>query len=280
MKSITQRLTAALASPPSIVALAGVFLAVAVAALPLTLYAKEPSVSKPTVVLVHGAFAESSSWNPVIAKLLAKGYPVVAVANPLRGVKSDASYVASMLDAISGPVILVGHSYGGNVISVAATGKSNVKALVYVSGLAPDLGESASALVGKFPGSTLGPTLAPPVTLADGSKDLYILQDKFHAQFAADVPAREAKLMAATQRPIVAAAFDEPAGAPAWKTIPSWFLYGSLDKNIPPAVHAFLAKRAGAKETVEVKGASHVVMMSHPDALLKLIDDAAAEIKK
>jgi pimeloyl-ACP methyl ester carboxylesterase len=280
MKSITQRLTAALASPSSIVALAGVFLAVAVAALPLTLYAKEPSVSKPTVVLVHGAFAESSSWNPVIAKLLAKGYPVVAVANPLRGVKSDASYVASMLDAISGPVILVGHSYGGNVISVAATGKSNVKALVYVSGLAPDLGESASALVGKFPGSTLGPTLAPPVTLADGSKDLYILQDKFHAQFAADVPAREAKLMAATQRPIVAAAFDEPAGAPAWKTIPSWFLYGSLDKNIPPAVHAFLAKRAGAKETVEVKGASHVVMMSHPDALLKLIDDAAAEIKK
>ena len=280
MKSITQRLTAALASPPSIVALAGVFLAVAVAALPLTLYAKEPSVSKPTVVLVHGAFAESSSWNPVIAKLLAKGYPVVAVANPLRGVKSDASYVASMLDAISGPVILVGHSYGGNVISVAATGKSNVKALVYVSGLAPDLGESASALVGKFPGSTLGPTLAPPVTLADGSKDLYILQDKFHAQFAADMPAREAKLMASTQRPIVAAALDEPAGAPAWKTIPSWFLYGSLDKNIPPAVHAFLAKSAGAKETVEVKGASHVVMMSHPDALLKLIDDAAAEIKK
>jgi len=280
MKSITQRLTAALASPSSIVALAGVFLAVAVAALPLTLHAKEPSVSKPTVVLVHGAFAESSSWNPVIAKLLAKGYPVVAVANPLRGVKSDASYVASMLDAISGPVILVGHSYGGNVISVAATGKSNVKALVYVSGLAPDLGESASALVGKFPGSTLGPTLAPPVTLADGSKDLYILQDKFHAQFAADVPASQAKLMAATQRPIVAAAFDEPAGAPAWKTIPSWFLYGSLDKNIPPAVHAFLAKRAGAKETVEVKGASHVVMMSHPDALLKLIDAAAAEIKK
>jgi len=280
MKSITQRLTAALASPPSIVALAGVFLAVAVAALPLTLYAKEPSVSKPTVVLVHGAFAESSSWNPVIAKLLAKGYPVVAVANPLRSVKGDASYVASVLDSISGPVILVGHSYGGTVISVAATGKSNVKALVYVSGLAPDLGESASALVGKFPGSTLGPTLAPPVTLADGSKDLYILQDKFHAQFAADVPAREAKLMAATQRPIVAAAFDEPAGAPAWKTIPSWFLYGSLDKNIPPAVHAFLAKRAGAKETVEVKGASHVVMMSHPDALLKLIDAAAAEIKK
>jgi pimeloyl-ACP methyl ester carboxylesterase len=277
MKSIAQRLSATNAAASAFAALAAISLAVAAAILPLTLHAKEPPMSKPTVVLVHGAFAESSSWNRVVAKLLAKGYPVVAVANPLRGVKSDASYLASALDAIAGPVILVGHSYGGNVISVAASGKSNVKALVYVSGLAPDLGESASALVGKFPGSTLGPTLAPPVTLADGSKDLYILQEKFHAQFAADVPAAEAKLMAATQRPIVAAAFDEPAGTPAWKTIPSWFLYGSLDKNIPPAVHAFLAQRAGAKKTVEIKGASHVVMMSHPDALVTLIDDAAAQ---
>jgi pimeloyl-ACP methyl ester carboxylesterase len=277
MKSIAQRFIASIVTVPAIATLAGAALAIVTAVLPLTLDAREPSVNKPTVVLVHGAFAESSSWNRVIAKLLAKGYPVVAVANPLRGVKSDASYLASELDAINGPVILVGHSYGGNVISVAATGKSNVKALVYVSGLAPDLGESASALVGKFPGSTLGPTLAPPVTLADGSKDLYILQEKFHAQFAADLPASETKLMGATQRPIVAAAFDEPAGAPAWKTIPSWFLYGSLDKNIPPAVHAFLAQRAGAKKTVEIKGASHVVMMSHPDALVKLIDDAAAQ---
>jgi pimeloyl-ACP methyl ester carboxylesterase len=276
MKSIAQRFFASIVSVPAIATLAGAALAIVTAVLPLNLDAKEPSVSKPTVVLVHGAFAESSSWNRVIVKLLAKGYPVVAVANPLRSVKSDASYLASELDAITGPVILVGHSYGGNVISVAATGKSNVKALVYVSGLAPDLGETASALVGKFPGSTLGPTLAPPVTLADGSKDLYILQEKFHAQFAADLPESETKLMGATQRPIVAAAFDEPAGAPAWKTIPSWFLYGSLDKNIPPAVHAFLAQRAGAKKTVEIKGASHGVMMSHPDALVKLIDDAAA----
>ena len=225
---------------------------------------------------MHGAFAESSSWNRVTAKLLAKGYPVVAVANPLRSVKGDAGYLASLIDSIAGPTVLVGHSYGGTVITVAATGKSNVKALVYVSGLAPDLGETASGLVGKFPGSTLGPTLAPPVMLADGGKDLYILQEKFHAQFAADLPENEARLMATTQRPIPEAAFNEPAGAPAWKTIPSWFLYGSLDKNVPPAVHAFMAKRAGAKEIVEIKGSSHVVMMSHPDALVKLIDDAAA----
>ncbi len=269
---------AALADPSTGSALATFIFLVALAFAPLISHAQETLMNKPTVVLVHGAFAESSSWNRVSAKLLATGYPVVAIANPLRSVKGDASYLASLLDSIHGPIILVGHSYGGTVITVAATGKSNVKALVYVSGLAPDLGETASGLVGKFPGSTLGPTLAPPVVLADGSKDLYILQDKFHAQFCADLPVNEAKLMAATQRPIPEAAFNEAAGAPAWKTIPSWFLYGSLDKNVPPAVHAFMAKRAGAKETVEIKGSSHVVMMSHPDALFKMIEDAAAEI--
>ena len=251
------------------------WLAVTVAVVPAVVAARESVTPKPTVVLVHGAFAESASWNGVAAKLLAKGYAVIAAANPLRGLKADADYVGGLLDAIAGPVILVGHSYGGNVITVAATGKSNVKALVYVSGLAPDAGETASMLVGKFPGSTLGPTLAPPVVLADGSKELYIAQDKYHAQFCADVPAGEAKLMAATQRPIIAAAFDEPAGQPAWRTVPSWFLYGSQDKNIPPAVHAYMAKRAGAKQSVEVKGASHVVMMSHPDALIRLVDAAA-----
>jgi pimeloyl-ACP methyl ester carboxylesterase len=155
-----------------------------------------------------------------------------------------------------------------------------VKALIYVSGLAPDVGESAADLVGKFPGSTLGPTLAPPVALADGGKDLYISQDKFHAQFCADLPAEEAILMAATQRPIVESAFAEKATAAAWKGIPSWFLYGGLDKNIPPAAHAFMAGRAGAREAVEIKGASHVVMTSHPQALVKLIDDAAAAVSR
>lgn len=241
--------------------------------------AASPS-GKPTVVLVHGAFAESSSWEGVVAQLLAKGYPVVAVANPLRGVRSDAAYVANVLDSIPGPVVLVGHSYGGNVITNAATGKANVKALVYVAGFAPDTGETAAGLSGKFPGSTLGPTLAPPVVLADGSKDLYIQQAKFQAQFAADVSAKQAAVMAATQRPITEAALNEPSGAPAWKSIPSWFIWGSLDKNIPPAAQQFVAQRAGAKRTVEVAGASHVVMTSRPELVTKLILEAANAVEK
>jgi pimeloyl-ACP methyl ester carboxylesterase len=184
--------------------------------------------------------------------------------------------VADLLDSIKGSVILVGHSYGGNVISVAAMGKDNVKALVYVAGLAPDVGETAAALSGRLPGSTLGDALAPPVVLADGSKDLYIQKQKYHAQFAADVPAAESRVMATGQRPITEAALNEPAARAAWKTIPSWFIYGSEDRNIPPAVHAFMAARAGAREVVRIEGASHVVMISHPDALLKLVEHAAA----
>ncbi|MEJ0085262.1 MAG: alpha/beta hydrolase [Pseudomonadota bacterium] len=240
------------------------------------LQAKEAADSKPTVVLVHGAFADSTSWNHAVTHLLAKGYPVLAFANPLRGVKSDASDLASVLDSVKRPVILVGHSYGGNVITEAAAGKQNVKALIYVAAIAPETGETAGSLSGKFPGGTLGSALAPAVILPDGSKDLYILQNKFHAQFAADVPEAEAKLMAVAQRPIIEAALNEPAVAVAWKTIPSWFLYGSLDKNIPPAAHAFMAKRAGARETVEIKGASHVVMIMHAEALVKLIENATA----
>ena len=233
------------------------------------------SVAKPTIVLVHGAFAESASWNGVVDRLLAKGYPVIAAATPLRGVRIDSAYVASIIDSIPGPVVLVGHSYGGVVTTNAATGKRNVKALVYVAGLATAEGETASMLVGRFPGSTLGPTLAPPTPLSDGNKDLYILQSKFHAQFAADMPARDAALMAATQRPIVAAAFDELSGPPAWKSIPSWFIYGSRDKNIPRVLQPFMAERASAKGIVEVNGASHVVMTSHPEQVAKMIDQAA-----
>jgi pimeloyl-ACP methyl ester carboxylesterase len=240
----------------------------------------EPTSKKPTVVLVHGAFADSSSWNGVVSRLLAKGYPVIAVANPLRGVQSDARYVACILDSIPGRIVLVGHSYGGNVITNAATGKDNVRALVYVAGLAPESGESAESLSGKFPGSTLGPTLAPPVPLADGGHDLYIAQAKFHVQFAADVPAVQAELMAVNQRPIAEAALKEPSGTPAWKSIPSWFIYGSRDKNIPPALQPFMAERAGAKRTVEIAGASHVLMISHPDAVVKMIEEAATSAAK
>jgi pimeloyl-ACP methyl ester carboxylesterase len=237
--------------------------------------AQEP-MHKPTIVLVHGAFADASSWNGVIKLLRKDGYFVIAAADPLRGVKSDGAYISSLVGDLKDPVVLVGHSYGGNVITEAANGRANVKALVYVSAFAPDTGETVAELADKFPGSTLGEALAPPAELADGSKDLYILQGKFHAQFAADVPAAQAALMAATQRPLAQAALDEKSGAVAWKTIPSWFIYGDADKNIPPQVMAFMAQRAHARNVVVVKGASHVVMVSHPDAVARLIEEAAS----
>ncbi|WP_459662770.1 alpha/beta fold hydrolase, partial [Novosphingobium sp. 11B] len=219
---------------------------------------------KPTVVLVHGAFADSSSWNGVIVALQHDGYTVVAAPDTLRGVRADADVVAGVVKAIAGPVVLVGHSYGGSVISEAAEGAGNVTALVYVAAFAPDAGETALGLTGKFPGSTLAPTLAPPVPLAGGGNDLYIRQALFPAQFAADVPAAQARLMAVGQRPVADKALSEPSTAPAWKHVPSWFVYGDADRNIPPAAMQFMAQRAGARETVVVKGASHVVMVSHP----------------
>jgi pimeloyl-ACP methyl ester carboxylesterase len=231
---------------------------------------------KPTIVLVHGAFAESSSWNGVVAELLAEGYAVVAAANPLRGVKNDADYVANIVKAIKGPVVLVGHSYGGSVITNAANDNRNVKALVYVAAFAPEKGESALELSGRYPGATLGPTLAPPVALPDGGKDLYIQQDRFGTQFAADVPAAESQILAATQRPIAEAALAESSGAPAWRSIPSWHVYGDADKNIPAAAMAFMAERAGSKETLVLKGASHVPMVSNPAAVAGIIRRAAS----
>ena len=230
---------------------------------------------KPTVVLVHGAFADSSSWNGVIAALQHDGYTVVAAPDTLRGVRADADVVAGVVKGISGPVVLVGHSYGGSVISEAAEGTPNVKALVYVAAFAPDKGETALGLTGKFPGSTLGPTLAPPVRLTGGGNDLYIQQARFPAQFAADVPLAQARLMAAGQRPIAESALSEGSTAPAWKHLPSWFVYGDADRNIPPAAMQFMAQRAGARETMVIKGASHVVMVSHPERVAQLIERAA-----
>jgi pimeloyl-ACP methyl ester carboxylesterase len=201
---------------------------------------------------------------------------VVAAANPLRGVKSDGAYIASLVASLKDPVVLVGHSYGGNVITEAANGRSNVKALVYVSAFAPDTGESVAELAGKFPGSTLGSALAPPVELSNGSKDLYVLQDRFPAQFAEDISPARAAIMAATQRPIAQAALNEKSGDAAWKTTPSWFIYGDADRNIPARTMAFMAKRAHAKDAVVVRGASHLVMVSHPGAVARLIEKAAS----
>ncbi|WP_368911785.1 alpha/beta fold hydrolase [Taklimakanibacter deserti] len=236
--------------------------------------AQDPQ-GKPTIVLVHGAFAETSSWNGVIAELNRRGYVAIAAANPLRSVAKDAAAISAVVQSIPGPVLLVGHSYGGPVITAAANGNSNVTALVYVAGFAPDTGESALTLSEKFPGSTLGSAITP-VALPDGGRDLYIEPEKFHAQFAADVPEDEARLMAATQRPVTQAALAEAAGAAAWKTLPSYVIYGSADRNIPAAVMAFMAERAHAVKTVVIDGASHALMVSHPKEVAAFIEEAAS----
>ena len=250
-------------------------LAVAVlAGVALNAAAAQP-VAKPTIVLVHGAFADSASWDGVTKKLIADGYTVIGAANPLRSVKGDAAVVSGIVKGIAGPVVLVGHSYGGAVISAAANGNSNVKSLVYVAAFAPDAGETALELSGRFPGGTLGSALAAPVPTTDGGKDFYIQQSKFHQQFAADVPKVQASLMAAGQRPIAEAALTEAAGTPAWKTLPSYFVYGTADKNIPAAALQFMADRAHSRKTVVIEGASHVVMTSKPAQVARLIEDAA-----
>ncbi|KOX01849.1 MULTISPECIES: alpha/beta fold hydrolase [unclassified Streptomyces] len=235
---------------------------------------------KPTVVLVHGAFADSTSWNGVIKRLRHDGYPVVAVANPLRSLSGDSAYLKDVLAGIDGPIVLAGHSYGGSVISNAGTGNKNVKALVYLAAFLPAKGESAVDLSGKFPGSTLGDALRPvPFTNADGSKgtDLYIQNDKFRHQFAADVPRKETDLMAVTQRPVTDAALAEGAAEPAWKTIPSWALVATQDLNIPPKAQEFMAERAGA-HTTEVR-ASHAVSVSQPGRVTDVIEDAARSVR-
>ncbi len=231
--------------------------------------------SRPTIVLVHGAFADASSWNAVIAELNRDGYRAIAAANPLRSVASDGASISALVKSIPGDVVLVGHSYGGPVITEAANGNANVKALVYVAGFAPDTGESSSTLSVKFPGSTLGDAIVP-VPLPDGGVDLYIDPLKFHTQFAADVPEEETSLMAATQRPVNQAALAETTGVASWKTLPSYMIYGSEDRNIPSAVMGFMAERAGARKTIEIDGASHALMVSHPHEVVALIEEAAS----
>lgn len=231
---------------------------------------------KPTVVLVHGAFADASGFDDTIALLQKSGFPVLAPANPLRDTAGDAAYISSFLDTIPGPVILAAHSYGGVVITNAARGHANVKALVYLGAFAPDEGESALQLAQQFPGSELGTALVPrPYPLPGGEgTDGYIAPEKFRAVFAADLPASRTRLMAATQRPGSVEGLSGGSGAPTWKSIPSWYLIPTQDKVIPPAAQRFMAKRAGSRVT-EIRS-SHVVMMSHPDATARIINAAYA----
>ncbi|MFF2385768.1 alpha/beta hydrolase [Streptomyces sp. NPDC058108] len=245
-----------------------------------------PTTPKPTVVLVHGAWSDSASWGGVIKRLHSDGYRVDAAPVPLRGLAGDSAYLADYLKTISGPVILVGHSYGGAVITNAARGNGNVKALVYVAAFAPDKGESTTTLTAKFPGSHVTddpnapvPTAlnAVPYTQADGTTgvDLYLKADKYRDLFlnGSHVSAAEVAELAAEQRPVTAAAVNEPSGDPAWKNIPSWFLITKNDHTIPPAAQRFMAERSHG-HIVEVR-APHVVAVTDPGAVTHLVETAA-----
>jgi pimeloyl-ACP methyl ester carboxylesterase len=231
----------------------------------------------PTIVLVHGAFAESASWNRVMEPLVAEGHRVVAAANPLRSLAADAAAVSDVVRAIEGPVVLVAHSYGGAVISNVDSDAGEIAGLVYVNGFAPEPGENCFQLAGKFPGSMLGEETARPVSRSDGTTDLYIAAQSFHDVFCQDVPALEAALMAATQRPATQEALVEPSGDhPLWKDVPSWFLIGEEDRIIPAELQHYMAQRAGSQRTVAVEGASHAIAVSHPEATVRAILEAAA----
>ncbi|MGW8799290.1 alpha/beta fold hydrolase [Streptomyces sp. NPDC055775] len=233
--------------------------------------------AKPTIVLVHGGYADSSCWNGVVPELQSKGYTTIAGSNPLRGIPTDAPYIGSLLDSISGPVVLVAHSMGGTVITNAAAGKGNVKALVYIAAFAPDVGETQGELIDKFPGSEVLPVSVPvPYTKPDGTTgtDLYLSKDG-QAAFAADVSPATFRLLQATQRPFDADSFTYPTQAAAWRTIPSWGLVAGRDKAIPPAAERWMYSRAKFRKVVEVPTSSHVAMISHPKTTAKLIEDAA-----
>jgi pimeloyl-ACP methyl ester carboxylesterase len=236
----------------------------------------------PTVVLVHGAFADGSSWNGVIERLEASGIEVMAPANPLRGISSDSAYLASYLEQIPAPVIAVGHSYGGAVISNAATDASNVVGLVFVAAFAPEegerLGEASAASKDAVLGAALVPLKYPTGDGAETAVEFAIDPAKFRDAFAADLPAEQTAAMAATQRPVAELAFSEPSGPPAWKSLPSWAVVATGDKAAGTDVTRSMAERAGARIT-EADG-SHVIMISQPETVTQVILDAAAAVDK
>ena len=249
--------------------------------------ANKANNSAQTIVLVHGAWADAAGWNGVTSRLQLDGYTVWAVPNPLRGLSSDAAYLASILNTIQGPIILVAHSYGGAVITNAATGNPNVKALVYIDGFAPDEGETGFQLLGMEPPPGASPPCvsANPLTIFNfvpypgvpsGDFDVYIKPEVYPSCFANTIEAERAAVLAASQRPITLSASAEPSGPPAWKTIPSWYLIGTLDKVIPPYLQTFMAERAHA-QIVRVK-APHPAMISNPQDVTKLIERAARAV--
>jgi pimeloyl-ACP methyl ester carboxylesterase len=239
---------------------------------------QQTPTSPVTVVLVHGAFADSSSWTGVIERLLAKGVQVTTAPNPLRGVSHDSAYVASLLSQVAGPVLAVGHSYGGAVITNAATGVENVVGLVYVAAFAPDEGETLGEVEGASKDSVLLSALVPRQYPTDGgtATEFFIDPPKAREAFASDVSDQEAAMIAAIQRPISENAFGEPSGPPAWKRLPSWAVVATGDKAAGTDVVRAHAERAGA-QTTEVDG-SHVIMVSQPDAVVAVIEAAIASV--
>jgi pimeloyl-ACP methyl ester carboxylesterase len=238
--------------------------------------------SRPTVVLVHGAFADGSSWNEVIERLQAQGVQVTAPANPLRGISIDSAYISSFLEQIPGPVIAVAHSYGGAVITNAATNANNVLGLVYVAAFAPDEGEPLGAIASNSKDSVVLPTLIPlqyPTGVGqETAAEFRIDPERFHEVFAFDLSVDQTALMAATQRPLAELVFSEPTGVPAWKDLPSWAVVSSGDKVVGTDAVRSMAERAGATIT-EVEG-SHVIMMSQPQVVVDVILTALAAVSQ
>src|SRR5881628_337067 len=243
------------------------------------------NIVKPSVVLIHGAWADGSSWSRVVSLLQTHGYTVYVPPNPLRGLTSDSAYIASFLQTITGPVILVGHSYGGAVITNAAIGNPNVKALVYIDAFAPDQGESLASLssVPPPPGQSPSCLSGDPtqvfnfVPLTGGDVDLYVKPSLFPSCFANDLPPNEGAVLASTQRAFALSALPQPSGVPAWRSIPSFYLVGTIDNVIPPFAQLFMAQRANA--TIVQVRASHLVMISHPTAVVGLIDQATLSLQ-
>jgi pimeloyl-ACP methyl ester carboxylesterase len=229
--------------------------------------------AKPSIVLVHGAFADAAGWSGIIERLQKRGYNVVAVENTLTGLPADVATTKRLVDAQPGNVVLVGHSYGGAVISGASAGDPKVKALVYVAAFAPDANESLNAVGKKFPAPPLNAALKP-----DAAGFLYVDTAKVHDVFAADLPRAQTRIVAATQKPLASAAFDQTNPGAGWKTIPSWFIIAKNDKAINPDAERFYAKRANGT-TTEV-ASSHVVFLSHPDTVVSVIVDAATSAAK